>query len=61
MCIITYHTTGGCQGNANRYATIEFCEAACKRGGPGVNQRPEKVGPQGALVDICNLPMDAGE
>eukprot|EP00095_Tigriopus_kingsejongensis_P009815 maker-scaffold239_size242058-snap-gene-1.22 protein:Tk09815 transcript:maker-scaffold239_size242058-snap-gene-1.22-mRNA-1 annotation:"Papilin" len=51
---------GGCQGNRNRFASQEFCEAACKRGGPGKNLRPTNVGPQGSLVDICNLPMDRG-
>ena len=52
---------GGCQGNTNRFASRAFCEKACKRGGPGEKALPESVGPQGSLVDICNLPSDSGE
>ena len=53
--------SGGCQGNGNRFASREFCEAACGRRG-GRRRRPQ-LGPLGSLpgVDICNLPVDRGD
>ena len=57
------HYLGGCYGNGNRFETKDFCENACPYGsrrimGPG---RPKRPGPQGSLVNICNLPRDLGE
>ena len=63
-CIDIYlHYLGGCYGNGNRFETKDFCENACPYGsrrimGPG---RPKRPGPQGSLVNICNLPRDLGE
>ena len=53
--------SGGCQGNGNRFASREFCEAACGRRS-GRRRRPQ-LGPLGSLpgVDICNLPVDGGD
>ena len=41
---------------------MEFCEAACRRSGPGVAsyRGKKRPGPQGSLVNICNLPSDIG-
>ena len=57
------HALGGCHGNGNKFETIEFCEAACKRSGPGVAsyRGKKKPGPQGSLVNICTLPRDVGK
>ena len=54
---------GGCHGNGNRFESLEFCEAACQRSGPGMAsyRGKKKPGPQGSLVNICNLPRDVGE
>ena len=47
---------GGCQGNGNKFDTLEFCENRCRKGtGP---RRP--LSPIAAGVDICNLPMKEG-
>ena len=54
-----YEFAGGCQGNANRFATATFCEEACKRDNP--QRPPQKIGPQGSLVDVCHLPADSGK
>ena len=54
---------GGCQGNGNRFEGLDFCEAACKKSGARkqARHRERRPGPLGALVDICNLPMDDGK
>ena len=59
LTLQTFVFTGGCQGNANRFATATFCEEACKRDNP--QRPPQKVGPQGSLVDVCHLPADSGK
>ena len=47
---------GGCQGNGNKFDTLEFCENRCKKGtGPRRGLSPIASG-----VDICNLPMKEG-
>lgn len=57
------YVAGGCHGNGNKFETMEFCQAACKRSGPGVAsyRGKKKPGPQGSLVNICNLPRDVGK
>uniref|UniRef100_A0A0K2VB06 Papilinlike [Apis florea] n=1 Tax=Lepeophtheirus salmonis TaxID=72036 RepID=A0A0K2VB06_LEPSM len=47
-------TWGGCQGNGNRFESMEFCEAKCKDTGSGAPSKEK------ANVDICNLPIDSG-
>ena len=47
---------GGCQGNGNKFDTLEFCDNRCTKGtGPRRGLSPIASG-----VDICNLPMKEG-
>ena len=49
---------GGCQGNANRFDTLPFCQSRCVKGTGGPARRPGSAIAPG--VDICSLEMKAG-
>jgi len=51
MYILRVATLGGCQGNANRFVTREFCEAKCL----GTSSSEKGIDEQGTLPQVNPL------